>query len=148
MTLNVADHFGAPRDGAPHRTVQVRLRCSLACAPDLDSRSGSSLVQPVSLRALNHTPRTLGTVALPVATSFPNLLYGFRISPAFGLLVALVGYSVGRLDILTQRGIEIWSALPFLYTIMNDRGQPHASFILDARRHFGRAAGVAAHYVV
>jgi microcin C transport system permease protein len=58
------------------------------------------------------------------------LFYGFRISLAFALLVATVGYSIGVVvggimgyfggwtDILTQRFIEIWGSIPFLFTIM------------------------------
>ncbi|MHC5040279.1 MAG: ABC transporter permease subunit, partial [Planctomycetota bacterium] len=58
------------------------------------------------------------------------LVYGFRISILFALLVASVGYTVGVIvggimgyyggwtDILVQRFIEIWSSVPFLYTIM------------------------------
>jgi microcin C transport system permease protein len=59
-----------------------------------------------------------------------RLAYGFNISMTFALLVtafanstgvavgAALGYFGGRVDILGQRGIEIWSSLPFLYTIM------------------------------
>jgi microcin C transport system permease protein len=59
-----------------------------------------------------------------------RLAYGFNISMTFALLVALIGnvagiavgaalgYFGGKLDILGQRAIEIWSSLPFLYTIM------------------------------
>lgn len=59
-----------------------------------------------------------------------RLAYGFNISLTFALLVtvvgnltgiavgAMLGYFGGRLDIICQRGIEIWSSLPFLYTIM------------------------------
>ena len=61
---------------------------------------------------------------------FARLLYGFRISLTFGVLVLLMeymlgvlvgatlGYCGGRVDIYGQRFVEIWSALPFLYTIM------------------------------
>jgi microcin C transport system permease protein len=61
---------------------------------------------------------------------FARLAYGFNVSltfaalvlvfaEAFGVLVgALLGYVGGRLDILGQRLIEIWSSLPFLYTII------------------------------
>ena len=61
---------------------------------------------------------------------FARLAYGFNISMTFALLVlifsyssgiligALLGYFGGKLDILGQRAIEIWSSLPFLYTIM------------------------------
>ncbi len=59
-----------------------------------------------------------------------RLAYGFNISMTFALLVMVVGYVTGiavgaalgyfggTLDILGQRGIEIWSSLPFLYTII------------------------------
>jgi microcin C transport system permease protein len=59
-----------------------------------------------------------------------RLSYGFNVSLTFALLVALVGnvlgilvgsslgYFGGKVDILGQRGIEIWSSLPFLYTII------------------------------
>ncbi len=59
-----------------------------------------------------------------------RLAYGFNISMTFAILVliftyiagigigALIGYYGGKLDILGQRLIEIWSSLPFLYTII------------------------------
>ncbi len=59
-----------------------------------------------------------------------RLAYGFNISMTFALIVAvlgegigiaigaLLGYFGGKLDILGQRGIEVWSSLPFLYTII------------------------------
>ncbi len=58
------------------------------------------------------------------------LVYGFRISLAFALMVALCGYSIGIVvgaiqgyyggvvDIVTQRIVEIWGSVPFLFTIM------------------------------
>jgi microcin C transport system permease protein len=61
---------------------------------------------------------------------FARLAYGFNVSLTFALLVllmsnaigitvgALIGYFGGKLDILGQRLIEIWSSLPFLYTII------------------------------
>jgi len=61
---------------------------------------------------------------------FARLVYGFRISISFALLVTVVGYVVGisigamlgyfggRFDIIVQRFIEVWSSMPFLYTIM------------------------------
>lgn len=61
---------------------------------------------------------------------FARLAYGFNVSLTFALLVlmisesfgvlvgALLGYFGGKLDILGQRVIEIWSSLPFLYTII------------------------------
>jgi microcin C transport system permease protein len=59
-----------------------------------------------------------------------RLAYGFNISMTFALLVtvfsesvgsivgASLGYFGGKLDILGSRFIEIWSSLPFLYTII------------------------------
>jgi microcin C transport system permease protein len=59
-----------------------------------------------------------------------RLAYGFNVSLTFALLVlliadgtgvsigALLGYVSGKLDLLGQRVIEIWSSLPFLYTII------------------------------
>jgi microcin C transport system permease protein len=59
-----------------------------------------------------------------------RLAYGFNISLTFALLVtvfadvtgiivgAALGYFGSRIDIVGQRFIEIWSSLPFLYTIM------------------------------
>ncbi|MEK7866637.1 MAG: ABC transporter permease subunit [Planctomycetota bacterium] len=59
-----------------------------------------------------------------------QLLYGFRVSFFFAIVVAFVGYVIGITvgavmgyfggwtDIVVQRGIEIWSAIPFLYTII------------------------------
>jgi microcin C transport system permease protein len=59
-----------------------------------------------------------------------RLAYGFNISMTFALLVmliadgigvivgAMLGYVSGKLDLFGQRLIEIWSSLPFLYTII------------------------------
>ncbi len=61
---------------------------------------------------------------------FARLAYGFNVSLSFALLVlaisyvvgiavgAVLGYFGGKLDILGQRVIEVWSSLPFLYTII------------------------------
>lgn len=59
-----------------------------------------------------------------------RLLYGFRISMIFALLLVLIGqtfgtimgslmgYLGGRFDLFGQRLIEIWSTLPFLYVVI------------------------------
>ncbi len=59
-----------------------------------------------------------------------RLVYGFRISIAFSLILLLINYIIGIaigsamgyfggwFDLLFQRLIEIWSHLPFLYVIM------------------------------
>ncbi len=80
--------------------------------------------------------RFLDTWEAPLGTSdsgidvVPLLLYGFRVSVGFALMVMGVGYIVGILagaimgyyggwtDILLQRFIEIWGSVPFLFLIM------------------------------
>ena len=59
-----------------------------------------------------------------------RLLYGFRISILFGLTLAIIssilgvaagavqGYFGGKLDLVMQRFIEIWSSLPHLYLLI------------------------------
>jgi microcin C transport system permease protein len=61
---------------------------------------------------------------------FARLIYGFRISVLFGLLLTLAssvvgiaagavqGYFGGRTDLFFQRFIEIWSSLPTLYLLI------------------------------
>jgi len=61
---------------------------------------------------------------------FARLAYGFNVSLSFAVLVLLISYTVGvavgaifgffgsYVDIIGQRLIEIWSSLPFLYTII------------------------------
>ncbi len=79
---------------------------------------------------------TLPAWTLPLGSTdnardvIPQLVYGFRISLVFALIVAAVGYSIGVIvggvmgyyggwiDIITQRVIEIYGSIPFLFTIM------------------------------
>jgi microcin C transport system permease protein len=61
---------------------------------------------------------------------FVRLAYGFTISITFALVALLVDYAIGitvgsmlgyfggKFDITVQRFVEIWMAMPFLYTIM------------------------------
>ena len=61
---------------------------------------------------------------------FSRIIYGFRVSVIFGILVtvfasiigviagALQGYFGGKLDLFTQRFIEIWNSVPSLYVII------------------------------
>jgi len=61
---------------------------------------------------------------------FARMVYGFRISIAFSLMAttfsyiigilvgASLGYFGGKFDIIIQRFVEVWSSLPFLYTMM------------------------------
>lgn len=59
-----------------------------------------------------------------------RMIYGFRISVLFGLALTLVssaigiaagafqGYYGGRLDLIMQRVVEVWSSLPSLYILI------------------------------
>lgn len=59
-----------------------------------------------------------------------RVIYGFRISVLFGLLLTIIssiigitagaiqGYYGGRLDLTMQRVIEVWAALPSLYVLI------------------------------
>lgn len=59
-----------------------------------------------------------------------RVIYGFRISVVFGLILTLIssligitagafqGYYGGRLDLFMQRVIEVWSSLPSLYILI------------------------------
>lgn len=61
---------------------------------------------------------------------FARILYGLRTSMTFGLLLvvfsmafgtlmgAVQGYFGGRVDLVAQRLIEIWSTIPFLYVMI------------------------------
>ena len=60
-----------------------------------------------------------------------RLIYGFRISVLFGLVLTLLssvvgiaagavqGYFGGLVDLLFQRFIEVWAGLPILYLLIN-----------------------------
>ena len=73
---------------------------------------------------------------------FARLLYGFGVSVEFGLVLTLIGsvlgilagavqgYFGGRTDIVGQRLIEIWSALPELYLLIIFASVFEPSFVL------------------
>ncbi len=73
---------------------------------------------------------------------FVRLVYGFNISLSFALLVmsfcymigisvgAALGYFGGKFDIIMQRIIEIWSSMPFLYTVIIISSIVRPNFIL------------------
>jgi microcin C transport system permease protein len=95
---------------------------------------------PYSYETLNYFSKTPN----PAPPSFDNwlgtddrgrdvlarLIYGFRLSILFGLALTIVGVSVGiitgslmgffggKFDLVSQRLIEIWSAMPELYLLI------------------------------
>lgn len=80
-----------------------------------------------------------------------RLIYGFRISVIFGLFLtffssiigiaagAVQGYYGGRIDILGQRFMEIWSGMPtlFLLIILSSVVQPNFWWLLGITLLFG-----------
>lgn len=80
-----------------------------------------------------------------------RLIYGFRISVLFGLTLtitssaigiaagAVQGYYGGRIDILGQRFIEVWSSMPtlFLLIIISSVVQPNFWWLLAITLLFG-----------
>jgi len=80
-----------------------------------------------------------------------RLIYGFRISIFFGLILACLGTALGILvgamqgffggwtDLLGQRGIEIWSSLPELYLliILSATFEPSIPLLLALLSIFG-----------
>ncbi|MBF0280285.1 MAG: ABC transporter permease [SAR324 cluster bacterium] len=80
-----------------------------------------------------------------------RLIYGFRISVLFGLFLtffssiigiaagAVQGYYGGRIDILGQRFIEVWSGMPtlFLLIILSSVVQPNFWWLLGITLLFG-----------
>ncbi|NUM33625.1 MAG: ABC transporter permease subunit [Candidatus Brocadiae bacterium] len=71
-----------------------------------------------------------------------QVAYGFRVSLMFALIVAaigefigiligaIMGYYGGWVDIILQRFIEIWSSIPFLFTIMIIASAVKVNFLL------------------
>jgi microcin C transport system permease protein len=61
---------------------------------------------------------------------FARMCYGFNVSISFALLLTLIeyliggalgglmGYFGGKFDLFSQRIVEIWSTIPFLYTVI------------------------------
>lgn len=59
-----------------------------------------------------------------------RIVYGFRLSVLFGLILTLIssiigitagavqGYYGGRVDLVIQRSIEVWASLPYLYVLI------------------------------
>ncbi len=73
---------------------------------------------------------------------FARMCYGFRVSMSFALVLtllefliggaigSLMGYFGGKLDLLGQRIVEIWSNIPFLYTVIIVSSLVNPSFML------------------
>ena len=104
--------------------------------------SGNSVVMPFFPWSPYEKIKETGTPPAPPMPShwmgtdtagrdvFIRLAYGYRVSITFALVVVLVAYTIGTLvgaflgyfgrwlDMIGLRLVEIWSAIPFLYTVM------------------------------
>ncbi|MFN7975454.1 MAG: ABC transporter permease [Acidobacteriota bacterium] len=114
----------------------------LAASPEFKAAGGRILlpVHPFSplesIKIPGDPPPSKPSWSHPMGTDdrgrdvLARLLYGFRTSVSFGLVLsvlatvlgivigAIQGYWGGWIDISCQRLIEIWSALPFLYVVV------------------------------
>lgn len=131
-----AQDFGQRRIGEAHyRTLQTDFE---------EAGEGNWVLMPLYpyhpnenlLRELDGSPPHAPSASHWMGTDdrgrdvFARLVYGFRISMMFGLGVVLLGYSIGisvgailgffggKVDIFGQRLVEIWAAMPFLYTVI------------------------------
>lgn len=131
VTYYPASAFGSNELGAPdYRELKKRLAVEgsgwVLMPPYAHSPTEALVAAPQSPPSLEHF---FGTDDRG-RDVFARLAYGFNVSMTFALLVlalsyaagvsvgAVLGYFGGKLDILGQRGIEIWSSLPFLYTVI------------------------------
>jgi microcin C transport system permease protein len=122
--------FGDPDYRALKGQFEQEGKCNWVLMPPLPYGPNESLLD------LPWTPPNSPSAAHPFGTDdrgrdvLVRLAYGFNISLTFALLVTIVGnllgisvgaslgYFAGRIDIIGQRGIEIWSSLPFLYVVI------------------------------
>jgi microcin C transport system permease protein len=135
LTFHAVTEFGVEGFGEPdYRDLKKRFIA--------DGKGNWVLMAPYpygpneALLDLDASPPNPPTRAHPLGTDdrgrdvLVRLAYGFNISMTFALLVTLfsesvgtmvgsaLGYFGGKLDILGSRFIEVWSSLPFLYTII------------------------------
>jgi microcin C transport system permease protein len=106
-------------------------------------RAGGWMVLPLhpyspleSVRVPGDPPPSRPTWRHPLGTDdrgrdvLARIVYGFRVSMTFALVLATASYALGiaiggvqgylggRVDLLGQRLVEVWSALPFLYVVI------------------------------
>ena len=135
LKFHPASDFGVSEFGAPnYRALQQRFA---------QAGEGNWVLMPLypygpneSLLDLSESPPNPPSLQHVLGTDdrgrdvMVRLVYGFNVSMTFAALVtiagmlagvavgSLLGYFGGRVDILGQRAIEVWSSLPFLYTII------------------------------
>lgn len=114
----------------------------LAADPEFASKQGWMVLPPIPHDPLRHYLDLQGNPPYAPSTKhwlgtdsggrdvLARLIYGFRISMLFALLLTIAtavlgivvggvqGYLGGAWDIFMQRVIEVWSALPFLYVVI------------------------------
>ncbi len=135
LNFHAAETFGGP-----HKT-EANYR-ELRVDPDFRARGGWMIMPPIPHSPLHPYLDAPGTPPHPPSAQhwlgtdsaardvLARLLYGFRICMVFSLSLTVIGavcgivvgglqgYLGGRVDMIIQRLIEIWSALPFLYVVI------------------------------
>jgi len=135
LRFHAATEFGSTDFGEPDYRV-LKKQFADARASDWVLMAPYPYGPNEALLDLSESPPNPPSRAHPFGTDdrgrdvLVRLAYGFNISMTFAILVTLfsetagtivgasLGYFGGKLDILGQRFIEIWSSLPFLYTII------------------------------
>jgi microcin C transport system permease protein len=108
--------------------------------------SNTVMRRSITLRLHLTLRRHLGRTALGTDDRgrdvLSRLIYGFRLSILFGLALTIVGVTVGvitgslmgffggKFDLISQRLIEIWSAMPELYLLIIFASIFHPSVLL------------------
>lgn len=126
----------------PLVTCLIRTGGNADCFQNQQLEGDGIILWPVVKFDYNTVDKTLPTAYQPPSAShwfgtdgqsrdvFARVLYGFRLNVFFAIIVTaassaigiflggISGYFAGRIDILLQRFVEIWTTMPTLYVII------------------------------
>ena len=115
-----------------YSTIVSRSAVAVSVQADLAAdQEGLRIRRQERLRQMRHAANTTGSApTISGRDVLARLIYGFRISVLFGLILTIVssiigvaagavqGYFGGWTDLLFQRFIEIWTSVPELYLLL------------------------------
>jgi len=131
-----AEGFWGALDPATQRELETIATNALSGGPVAEniSMNGVAYKLAVEINAVAWPHRPVRGHWLGIDNAgrdvFARILYGLRTSMTFGLILVLIsmglgimlgavqGYYGGRVDMIGQRAIEIWSTIPFLYVMI------------------------------